>query len=224
MPVVMPQELEGIAQSHPELYAVFMGLLNQLNQTAPSIASGTQPPESVVPAQPGTIYIQRNPQSGPTTLYVKDSGFGNTGWSKLGAFGSIPPSAGGGFQAVATSTSVTFYYDGTNGSSIVVVYRADGTATQIPAGKTVVTGLSPSTTYYFYPYYDERSRSLLWVAGTVGNVAIAFTAPSSFAAQTARLAHHIPLTPGTYIQVTTPSGGSSPSPVGGGFGGTGRYA
>jgi hypothetical protein len=234
MPTITSGRLEGLADTNPEMYEILRDFQSQLNQILPSIISGTGHPEITssdpspvqagISAPPGTLYIQRNASSGPLAIHVKDTGFDSSGWSELGAFGSIPPTAGGGFQAVATTNSITFYYDGTHGSQVITLYRANGSSTQIPASSTVVNNLSPSTTYYFYPYYDERSSSLQWVAGTVGNVAIAFTAPNSAAAQTARLAHHIPLTPGTFIQVTTPSGGSSPTPVGGGFGGTGRYA
>lgn len=234
MPAITTDQLEGLADTNPALYEIMKDLVDQLNQVLPSIIAGTNHPEIItgsgsetpanISAAPGTIYIQRNSQSGPLTIHVKDSGNGPGGWAELGAFGSIPPSAAAGFQAVATATSITFYYDGTNGSQIIQVQRANGQSSPVAAGKTVVNGLSPNTTYYFYPYYDERTQSLQWVAGNAGNAAIAFTAQSPAAAAQMRLAHRIPLAAGTPITVTTPAGGSSPSAVGGGFGGQGRLA
>lgn len=46
----------------------------------PSIMSGTGAPESVVTASVGTLYLRSDGGAG-TTLYVKESGTGNTGWS-----------------------------------------------------------------------------------------------------------------------------------------------
>jgi len=224
MPAIVAPRLESLAETDPEIYEVLRNFQEQLNQVLPSLISGNGSPEATVPATAGTVYVQRDASAGPLSLHVKDGGEGLNGWATLGAFGSIPPTAGGGFQAVATPNSVTFYYDGTNGSQVLTMYRANGVQSQVAAGRTVVTGLAPNTTYYFYPYFDERTQSLKWVAGTMGNPAIAFTVDNSGASQQARLTHHIPLTPGTAIIVTTPAGGSSPAPVGGGFGGKGRFA
>jgi hypothetical protein len=240
MPAIVLQNIEILADESPTVYEALRNLVDQLNQTMPSILSGTDHPEfrssvaaasnSGVSAAPGAVYIQRNAAAGPLTLHVKDSGFGPTGWAEIGAFGSIPPTSAAGFQAVATPTSITFFYDGTNGSTILSVFRANGEKTQVPAGSTVVTGLTPNTTYFFYPYFDERVGSLLFVSSGVaasqptGIPAIAFVVDNPNASQIARLTHHIPLTPGTPITVTTPGSGSSPLPVGGGFGGHGRTA
>jgi hypothetical protein len=234
MPTIVSQRWESLAETNPDLYEIFRDFQNQLNQVMPSILSGTDHPQiqsstaspstAGVRAAPGTLYIQRNAQSGALVLHVKDTGYSTSGWAELGAFGSIPPTAGAGFQAIATSNSITFYYDGTNGSSILTMYRANGEQSQVASGSTVITQLSPQTTYYFYPYFDERTQSLQWVAGTAGNPAIAFTVQSPAAAAQMRLAHRIPLAPGTNISVTTPASGTSPFAVGGGFGGFGRLA
>jgi len=45
-----------------------------------SIYSGTGTPESVITAPVGSMYLRVNGGSG-TTLYIKESGTGNTGWS-----------------------------------------------------------------------------------------------------------------------------------------------
>jgi hypothetical protein len=240
MPAIVLQNVEILADENPTVYEALRNLVDQLNQTMPSILSGTDHPEfqsssaapanNGIPAAPGVLYIQRNSLSGPLAIHVKDSGYGPTGWAEIAAFGSVPPTAASGFQAVATPTTITFFYDGTNGSTILSVFRANGDKTQVPAGKTVVTGLLANTTYFFYPYFDERSASLLFVSTGVqasqptGIPAIAFLVDNPNASQIARLTHHIPLTAGTPITVTTPNVGSSPSPVGGGFGGHGRTA
>lgn len=60
--------------------------LDLLNQIASGIAglaalvrSGTGSPEGVLTAPVGTLYLRTNGGAG-TTLYVKESGSGNTGW------------------------------------------------------------------------------------------------------------------------------------------------
>ena len=55
-------------------------LASALNRISPLLFSGTGSPEGVVMSNPGAIYLN---QSGgaDTTLYVKESGDGNTGWT-----------------------------------------------------------------------------------------------------------------------------------------------
>lgn len=51
--------------------------IRQLQDQAPRRGTGT--PEAVVTAPPGTLYVNLSGGAG-TTLYVKESGTGNTGW------------------------------------------------------------------------------------------------------------------------------------------------
>jgi hypothetical protein len=53
------------------------GLLTRLESLIP--ASGSGSPEGSVSAVPGALYVDTDGGTG-TTLYVKESGFGKTGW------------------------------------------------------------------------------------------------------------------------------------------------
>lgn len=50
------------------------------SETAPSIRSGAGTPEGAVTAPVGALYL-RTDGGATTTLYVKTSGTGNTGWT-----------------------------------------------------------------------------------------------------------------------------------------------
>jgi hypothetical protein len=139
-----------------------------------------------------------------------------------------------GIQAVMTTTTATVYWDGSNGSQPFKIYRDDGTVFGpfiTDSGKQV-TGLSPSTTYYFYPYWDETLQRIAFatVAGvSVGSPAIAFTSQNNLAVQQQILRNHIPLAfilsstgaATTGAGTTTVFGGSGGGASG--VGGTGRY-
>lgn len=92
--------------------------------------------------------------------------------------GSVPPSGNvSGFAFTSTANSISWYWDGTNGSTVIVLRRADGSTQVIPttgSGLTI-TGLANATTYYFLPYWPPNNGSNVgWVQGTVGTPQIAF--------------------------------------------------
>jgi hypothetical protein len=129
--------------------------------------------------------------------------------------------AQGNFGLTEASTSVSIYWDGTNGSNAFTLRLADASTKSIPTGSTTITGLSSGVTYKFYPYYDVLSNAVAFVTtGGAGSPAIAFASTSSVtvlstaAAETAypgRIALAF-----TSIQITTTGGGG-----GGGTGGGG---
>jgi hypothetical protein len=121
--------------------------------------------------------------------------------------GSVPPTWNGAFTYASTTTSITWSWSG------LTIFRADGTTTPIPNGSLAVTGLTPGTTYYFYPYWDETALQLAWVGGGVGTPANAQTAKTNAAAQQQSLQGRIPLSQGAMVAATTTSG------TGGGSGG-----
>jgi hypothetical protein len=61
------------------LYTANLTVTNAATIGAAQILSGTGSPQSVVTAPPGSIFLRTDGGSG-TTLYVKESGSGNTGW------------------------------------------------------------------------------------------------------------------------------------------------
>lgn len=92
--------------------------------------------------------------------------------------GSTPQSGSvSGFAYTSTDSSITWYWDGTNGSHVIVISRADGSRFTVPTSGSPMTisGLAASTTYYFLPYWNVHNLcNIGWVAGTVGTPQIAF--------------------------------------------------
>lgn len=117
------------------------------------------------------------------------------------------------FSAVATPSGITFYWNGSNGSGSVVLYRDDGTPSFLDFGLLGVLGLSPNTTYYFYPYLDQSligsaTDAVQFVTGGSGSPAVAYTSRSQQAAVAQGELNRIPLSNGA-IAVTTPNSGTT---------------
>jgi hypothetical protein len=144
-------------------------------------------------------------------------------------------SAGSRMQSIATAlmvvpgaTSITFYWDGTNGSELLRIYRDDNTVEGPFSGKFLITGLAPGTKYYFYPYFDEPAQQVNWafVSGvSVGTPGVAFLLQNIPAAQQQFLRTRVPLalnlaTVGVTTGAAPMTGGTG---GGGGSGGGGRY-
>jgi len=124
--------------------------------------------------------------------------------------GSVPPTWSGAFTYVSTTNAITWSWSG------LAISRADGSTTAVANGSLAVGGLTPGTTYYFYPYWDDTALALAWVgaiAGSAGSPANAQTAKTNLAAQQEALQGRIPLSQGGIAAATTTSG------TGGGTGG-----
>ena len=121
--------------------------------------------------------------------------------------GSVPPTWSGAFTYVSTTATITWSWTG------LTISRADGSTTAIPDGSLAISGLTPATTYYFYPYYDDAALAIGWVAGGAGSPANALAAKTNTAAQQQALQSRIPLSQGAIVAATTSSG------TGGGSGG-----
>lgn len=130
--------------------------------------------------------------------------------------------AQGNFAAITSDTTITLYYDGTNLSNSFILRLADSTTVTVPTGSTAITGLTASTSYRFYPYYDVLLNSVQFVTGGSGSPAISFAASSS--ATTLSTASSLANSPGR-IRLATPafdvSTTAPASPPGGGGGGGG---
>jgi hypothetical protein len=84
----------------------------------------------------------------------------------------------GTFAWTATATSITWYWDGTNGSQVPVIKRADGTFFTVPTSGSglTISGLAVTTDFYFLPFWNVNSLcNIGWVQGTTGSPQIAFT-------------------------------------------------
>lgn len=133
-----------------------------------------------------------------------------------------------GFAYTSTTTTITWYWDGTNGSKVPVITRNDGSRFTVPtAGSPItITGLSSNTTYYFLPFWDTASTcNIGWVPGTTGTPQIAFIVtdttdvtqtPVYLMEQTTQT--NEPLSTG-FMTAATTSGGSGGGGAGGGGGG-----
>lgn len=135
----------------------------------------------------------------------------------LDAKGGIPPATSSGLTYSNNSSSVTWSW------TSLTIYRADGTTTVIPNGSQATTGLSASTSYYWYFYYDDKLGLVKAVAGPRGTPAIAFLTGDRTltAAQAQNLQNTIALSDGPVTAATTASGGGGGGTGGGGGGGGG---
>lgn len=145
--------------------------------------------------------------------------------------GSRTASLTTGFTFTATTTSISMFWDGTNGSVLLRVYRDDGTIAGPYSGNQLVTGLLANTKYFFYPYFDETAKVVRFVSqpgaavNPVGSPPIAYTATDILVGQQQILRGRIPLAGNLAINgITTPAAGSTPATsVGGGGGSVGGY-
>lgn len=125
--------------------------------------------------------------------------------------------------AVPTATTITFFWDGSNSSHPLRIGRDDGSVFGpfVNGSGLLVTGLSASTQYFLYPYFNESNTKVIFSAALgptpvptnvprpVGNPPIAFLAPSFYASQDQLLRGHIALSPNFGIAgVTTPASGT----------------
>lgn len=127
---------------------------------------------------------------------------------------------------VATPTTVTFYWDGTNGSQPFTIGRDDNSVYHNTAGSPlVVSGLVASTQYFFYPFFNEAQQVIQFATQpgiSVGSPSIAFLNPNFKAAQQQILRGNILL---AFVLgtngITTPATGTTPGSGGSGGGGVG---
>jgi hypothetical protein len=162
------------------------------------------------------ISLDNNVSDGVLFGRVNQSGLtsGSIDPSKTGvlAKGSTPSSLTSGFTYTSTTTSVTISWSG------LTIYRADGTTTAITNSSVLITGLTASTTYRIYPYFDDTVSALSFVTGGVGSPAICQTAGSNTISQAQNLQSRVPLSASSGFTVATPASGSS----GGSGGGSGN--
>lgn len=141
--------------------------------------------------------------------------------------GSRTSSITTGFTYTTTTTTIHMFWDGTNNSKVLRVYRDDSTVAGPFVGDQLVTGLTAATTYYFYPYFDEAQQIVKFVSqsGAVGTPPIAYLTPTIEVGQTQILRGHIPLAGNLAITgIATPAAGSTtPVSSGGGGGSGGSY-
>jgi hypothetical protein len=151
----------------------------------------------------------------PTTANVKSAGSRTTALTTN--FGFTAPS----------TTSIQIFWDGTNSSTILRIYRDDETVAGPFPGSQLITGLLAATQYFFYPYFDEATQRVLFVSvpPAVGTPPIAYTAATIAVAQKQILRGRVQLASDLAVTgITTPAAGSTPATnAGGGGSGGGAY-
>lgn len=126
---------------------------------------------------------------------------------------SVLPTITGNLSYNMTSTAVTLTW------SKLVIGWSDGSTTYIPDGSmAAITGLSPSTTYYAYPYWDvvTATMGLVAPATAVGSPAVLSKSYDEAADLACKLDHYVALHPGG-LTFTTPAAGSTSGGGGGGY-------
>jgi len=155
----------------------------------------------------------QNPTIDPTSTQLASAG------SRIS---SLTP--GSTFTAPST-TQLQIFWDGSNSSTILRIYRDDGTVAGPFPGSQLITGLVANTKYFFYPYFDEATQRVLFVAqsGAVGSPPIAYTSQLIQNAIAQMFRGRIPLFPSLATTgISTPAAGTTPATkVGGGGGGGG---
>lgn len=132
-----------------------------------------------------------------------------------------------GFAYTSTTTSLTWYWDGTNGSQVPVITRADGSRFTVPTAGSglTISGLAINTKYYFLPFWNINNLcNIGWVPGTTGSPQIAFVATdvtdpvnAPFYLMQQTLQQNEPLTSG-FMSASTTAGGTGGGGGGGGGG------
>lgn len=80
----------------------------------------------------------------------------------------------------ATSNSITLYWDGTNGSQVLVVKRVDNSSFSIPKGSLTISGLNADTIYGFLPFNCLTNQdNLSFCTGDAGTPRFAFSPAAS---------------------------------------------
>src|SRR6185369_10345446 len=124
----------------------------------------------------------------------------------------------GNFGYTAASSTVTLYWDGTNGSTVFVIYRPDGTQQVVPPSNITVSALNASTTYYFLPYFNTlgcQGGNVAFAQGDSGSPQVLFSAKNSTAAAQQSSQYAEAMSTG-FLTCVTAAGGGTGSGTGGG--------
>ena len=126
----------------------------------------------------------------------------------------------GNFSFSSDGTSITIRWDGSNGSKLLAIRRADGSNYSVSSGSMTVGGLTAGTKYGFSPFIAiAQPQNLSFSHGDAGTPEFAFSPSSSAdlissASRTQRLTTNERITEGL-IYFTANAGTSGP--------GTGTY-
>lgn len=95
----------------------------------------------------------------------------------------------GNFAFTSNGISITIHWDGSNGSKLLAIRRADGSNYSVLAGSMTIGGLTAGVQYGFSSFVSiAQSQHLSFVQGDSGTPAFAFSpaAPSSLISSASR--------------------------------------
>ena len=82
----------------------------------------------------------------------------------------------GNFSFTSSGDSITIHWDGSNGSKLLAIRRADGSNYSVVAGSMTIGGLTAGTQYGFSSFVAiAQPQSLSFVQGDSGNPKFAFS-------------------------------------------------
>ena len=82
----------------------------------------------------------------------------------------------GNFGFTSDGNSITIYWDGSNGSKLLAIRRADGSNYSVTAGSMTIGGLTAGTQYGFSPFVAiAQPQNLSFVQGDIGTPGFAFS-------------------------------------------------
>ena len=82
----------------------------------------------------------------------------------------------GNFGFISDGTSITIHWDGSNGSKLLAIRRADGSNYSVTVGSMTVGGLTAGTQYGFSPFVAiAQPQNLSFVQGDAGTPTFAFS-------------------------------------------------
>lgn len=135
-----------------------------------TVSSGSNSPEGVLTANVGSLFLRTNGSS-DTTLYIKESGSGNTGWASTGI--SVPISTGSGTpEGVVTASRGALFLrdDGANNTTLYVKEAGTGNTGWVPMiGKNIYNS---GDTYPYIQFADAARKLIFGNGSATGDVSM----------------------------------------------------
>jgi hypothetical protein len=140
--------------------------LSRIEAALPSKVAGNVTFSASSLSVPGSSSVQSSGNIAPTGITATGSTFAFV--------------VQGNFGFTSSGTSISIFWDGTNGSKLMAIRRADGSNYSIPGGSMTVSGLTSGTTYGFSSFVAIAQPSMLsFVQGDAGTPQFAFSPAAS---------------------------------------------
>lgn len=136
--------------------------LSRLEAGFPSSVAGTVTFSNSTVTVPGASSVQASGMVAPTGIQATGSTFAFV--------------VQGNFSFTSTGSSVTIHWDGSNGSKLLAIRRADGSNYSIIAGSLAIGGLTAGVQYGFSSFVSiAQPQHLSFVQGDAGQPQFAFS-------------------------------------------------